>query len=94
MMIPELRQTSAYARAALTATLPALTAQQAATRLEVLLRRQHRIHDPDLPMRLKVILDESALRRLVGSPDIVPDQLDAPEHPRHTTPHHGQVLPL
>ncbi|MEU3491080.1 Scr1 family TA system antitoxin-like transcriptional regulator [Streptomyces massasporeus] len=42
----------------------------------MLLRRQHRIHDRDLPLRLKIILDESALRRLVGSPDITRNQLE------------------
>ncbi|MFE1943119.1 DUF5753 domain-containing protein [Streptomyces massasporeus] len=42
----------------------------------MLLRRQHRIHDRDLPLRLKIILDESALRRLVGSPDIMRNQLE------------------
>ncbi|MEU1916118.1 DUF5753 domain-containing protein [Streptomyces massasporeus] len=52
----------------------------------VLLRRQHRIHDRDLPLRLKIILDESALRRLVGSPDIMRNQLEHLNTPG-TQPH-------
>lgn len=93
MMIPELFQTPAYARAAFTAIFPALNAQQAATRLEVLLRRQRRIYDPDPALRLKVILDESALRRVVGSPNIMRGQLKH-LNTLNTEPHITvQVLP-
>jgi len=52
------------------------TTRQAATRLKVRLRRQHRIYNPDRPLRLWVVLDESALRRVVGSPDIMREQLE------------------
>ena len=40
------------------------------------LRRQHRIYDPADPLRLWVVLDESALRRVIGSPDIMREQLE------------------
>ncbi len=76
MMIPDLLQTPAYAHAVIGETIPLLTAEQAATRLKVRLRRQHRIYDPARPLRLWVILDESALRRVVGSPDIMGEQLE------------------
>ncbi|MGW6927544.1 helix-turn-helix domain-containing protein [Streptomyces sp. NPDC054950] len=76
MMIPDLLQTPAYAHAVIGETSPLLTAGQAATRLKVRLRRQHRIYDPARPLRLWVILDESALRRVVGSPDIMREQLE------------------
>ncbi|MEE1761072.1 helix-turn-helix domain-containing protein [Streptomyces sp. SP18BB07] len=76
MVIPDLLQTPAYAHAVIGETIPALTAQQAATRLKVRLRRQHRIYDPNGPLRLWVIVDESALRRVVGGPHIMREQLE------------------
>ncbi|MFF1681799.1 helix-turn-helix domain-containing protein [Streptomyces sp. NPDC058256] len=76
MVIPDLLQTPAYAHAVIAETIPLLTAEQAATRLKVRLRRQHRIYDPARPLRLWAIVDESALRRVVGSPDIMREQLE------------------
>ncbi|WP_330308637.1 MULTISPECIES: helix-turn-helix transcriptional regulator [unclassified Streptomyces] len=76
MAIPGLLQTPAYAHAVIEETIPQLTAEQAATRLKVRLRRQHRIYDPARPLRLWVVLDESALRRVVGSPAIMREQLE------------------
>lgn len=68
MVVPELLQTPAYAQAVIEETIPLPTAEQAATRLKVRLRRQHRIYDPTRPLHLDVVLDESALRRVIGSP--------------------------
>ncbi|MFJ1610623.1 helix-turn-helix domain-containing protein [Streptomyces sp. NPDC088253] len=76
MVIADLVQTPAYAHAVIGETIPQLTAEQAATRLKVQLRRQHRIYDPARPLRLWVVLDESALRRVVGSPDVMREQLE------------------
>ncbi|MFG3369663.1 helix-turn-helix domain-containing protein [Streptomyces sp. NPDC090032] len=76
VMIPDLLQTPAYAQAVIEETIPLLTAEQAAARLKVRLRKQHRIYDPAGPLRLSVIVDESALRRVVGSPDIMREQLE------------------
>ncbi|MEU0213193.1 helix-turn-helix domain-containing protein [Streptomyces canus] len=76
MAIPDLLQTPAYAHAVIGETIPVLTAEQAATRLKVRLRRQHRIYDPACPLRMWVIVDESALRRVVGGPDIMREQLE------------------
>jgi hypothetical protein len=42
----------------------------------VRLRRQHRIYDPARPLRLCGILDESTLRRVVGGPDTMREQLE------------------
>jgi transcriptional regulator with XRE-family HTH domain len=75
MAIPELLQTPAYAQAVIEETIPLPTTDQAATRLKVRLRRQHRIYDPTRPLRLQIILDESVLRRVVGGPDIMREQL-------------------
>ncbi|MDX3525010.1 helix-turn-helix transcriptional regulator [Streptomyces sp. ID05-39B] len=76
LWIPGLLQTPAYAHALIGRSIPRLTTQQAATRLSVRLRRQHRIYDPARPLRLWAVLDESALHRVVGSPEIMREQLE------------------
>jgi hypothetical protein len=76
MVVPDLLQTPAYAQAVIEETIPQPTAEQAATRLKVRLRRQHRIYEPACPLRLWVLLDESALHRVVGSPDVMREQLE------------------
>ncbi|WP_030723771.1 helix-turn-helix domain-containing protein [Streptomyces sp. NRRL F-2580] len=74
LVIPGLLQTPAYAAAVIAE--PQATPDEIATRLEVRLRRQHRFHHPARPLRLRVVLDESALRRVVGSPAIMREQLE------------------
>ncbi|MFE9468550.1 helix-turn-helix domain-containing protein [Streptomyces virginiae] len=76
MVIPDLLQTPAYAQAVIGETVPRLTAGQATARLKVRLRRQHRIYDPAGRLRLWVVLDESVLRRVVGSPAVMREQLE------------------
>jgi transcriptional regulator with XRE-family HTH domain len=76
MTIPDLLQTPAYAHTIIGQPIPQLTAEEAGTHLKVRLRRQHRIYHPARPLRLWVVLDESALRRIVGSPDIMREQLE------------------
>ncbi|MFF4299605.1 helix-turn-helix domain-containing protein [Streptomyces vinaceus] len=76
LLIPGLLQTPAYAAAVIEETIPLATEEQIAVRLEVRLRRQSRVHHPARPFRLWVVLDESALRRVVGSPEIMHAQLE------------------
>ncbi|MFF0191260.1 helix-turn-helix domain-containing protein [Streptomyces sp. NPDC005244] len=76
MGVPDLLQTPAYAHAVTGETIPRLTAEQVATRLKVLLRRQHRVYDPTHPLHLVVVLDESVLRRVVGNPEVMREQLE------------------
>ncbi|WP_329388478.1 helix-turn-helix domain-containing protein [Streptomyces sp. NBC_01351] len=93
LVIPGLLQSPAYAAAVIAETIPLATPEQAAARLELRLRRQHRAHHPARSFRLWVVLDESALRRVVGSPGIMREQL---EHLNYlsTQPHITvQVLP-
>ncbi|MEU2117982.1 helix-turn-helix transcriptional regulator [Streptomyces sp. NPDC016459] len=93
MVIPGLLQTPAYAAAVIEETIPLVTVGQAAARLKVRLRRQHRIYDPTPRLRLWVVLDESALRRVVGSREIMREQLEH-LHALSTEPHITvQVLP-
>ncbi|TXS48184.1 helix-turn-helix domain-containing protein [Streptomyces sp. t39] len=92
-VIPSLLQTPAYALAVIEETIPLLTAEQAGSRLKARLRSQHRIFDPTRPLRLWAVLDESALRRVVGSPDVMREQLEH-LHALGTEPHITvQVLP-
>ncbi|MGW6948337.1 helix-turn-helix domain-containing protein [Streptomyces xanthophaeus] len=76
LVIPGLLQTPAYAAAVIEETIPRSNREQAAVRLEVRLRRQSRVHHPARPVRLWVVTDESALRRTVGSPKIMREQLE------------------
>ncbi|WP_442805855.1 helix-turn-helix domain-containing protein [Streptomyces sp. NBC_01341] len=76
MVIPDLLQTPGYAQAVIEETIPLITVEQASNRLKVRLRRQHRIYDHADPLRLCVILDESTLRRVVGSPGLMREQLE------------------
>ncbi|MGW7194700.1 helix-turn-helix domain-containing protein [Streptomyces chryseus] len=93
LVIPALLQTPAYAHAVIGETIPHLTAEQAATRLKVRLRRQHRIYDPARPLRLWIVLDEPALRRAVGDADIMREQLEH-LHAMSAEPHITvQILP-
>ncbi|MFF4331154.1 helix-turn-helix domain-containing protein [Streptomyces sp. NPDC001591] len=93
LVIPGLLQTPAYARAVIEETIPLATPEQIAVRHEIRLRRQSRAHHPARPFRLWVVLDESALRRMVGSPQVMHEQLEYLNH-LGTQPHITvQVLP-
>ncbi|MFD3775794.1 helix-turn-helix domain-containing protein [Streptomyces sp. NPDC058612] len=76
LVIPGLLQTPAYAAAVIVETIPQATPEEIAVRREVRLRRQSRAHHPARAFRLWVVLDESALRRMVGSPQIMREQLE------------------
>ncbi|MEU8431900.1 helix-turn-helix transcriptional regulator [Streptomyces sp. NPDC029216] len=76
LVIPGLLQTPAYARAVIAGTIPHAVGDQAATRLEVRLRRQERLAAPENPLRLWAVLDEGALRRVVGSREVMREQLE------------------
>ncbi len=76
MVIPELLQTPAYARAVIAGTIPHATAEQIDTWVHVRLRRQWRVDELDRPLRLWVVQDESALRRVVGGSEVMREQLE------------------
>ncbi|CAM5351171.1 transcriptional regulator [Streptomyces avidinii] len=80
LVIPGLLQTPGYARAVIAGTAPHATAEQIATRLAVRLRRQDRLNAPGDPLRLRAVLDESVLRRVVGSREIMREQLEHLSH--------------
>ncbi|MFI2237096.1 helix-turn-helix domain-containing protein [Streptomyces chrestomyceticus] len=76
LLVPGLLQTSSYAEAVIPGTVPELTQEQLEKRIQVRMRRQDRVNHPDSPLRLWVVLDESALRRVVGSHLIMREQLE------------------
>ncbi|MEU1617575.1 helix-turn-helix transcriptional regulator [Streptomyces sp. NPDC005722] len=76
LVVPGLLQTRNYASAVIEGTLPEATPEQIEKRIEIRLRRQERVTDPDAPLRFWVVMDESALRRIVGSKDVMREQLE------------------
>jgi transcriptional regulator with XRE-family HTH domain len=76
LVVPGLLQTRRYAQAVIEGMLPESTPEQIERRIEIRLRRQDRISDPQSPLRFWVVVDESALRRMVGTRDIMREQLE------------------
>ncbi|RFC73788.1 helix-turn-helix transcriptional regulator [Streptomyces sp. AcE210] len=75
-VVPGLLQTRAYAETLITGALPETTTTDIDKRVQVRVRRQERIAAPDNPLRLWTVLDESALRRVVGSRAVMREQLE------------------
>ncbi|MET7518372.1 MULTISPECIES: helix-turn-helix domain-containing protein [unclassified Streptomyces] len=75
-VVPGLLQTRAYAETLITGALPETTPTDIDKRVQVRVRRQERIVAPDNPLRLWTVLDESALRRVVGSRAVMREQLE------------------
>ncbi|MFF1694662.1 helix-turn-helix domain-containing protein [Streptomyces sp. NPDC058257] len=75
-VVPGLLQTRAYAEALITGALPETTPTDIEKRVQVRVRRQERINAPENPLRLWTVLDESALRRVVGSRHLMREQLE------------------
>jgi transcriptional regulator with XRE-family HTH domain len=73
-VIPGLLQTEDYARCCVSATRPALTPQEIERAVALRMTRQE-ILDRDDPPRLWVIVEQSVMRRLVGSPETMGEQL-------------------
>ncbi|MET8011161.1 helix-turn-helix transcriptional regulator [Streptomyces sp. NPDC005271] len=93
-VLPGLLQTPEYAEAVISGALPEAPQEQIAQRVQVRLRRQERITDPLGPLRLWAVVDEAAMRREVGSPKIMTDQLEylvRMSHEPHVT---VQALPF
>jgi hypothetical protein len=74
LLIPGLLQTQEYAGAVLRAVRPKLAPNEAARRIEFRMLRQS-ILARNHPPRFSAVLDEAALRRPVGSPQVMSDQL-------------------
>lgn len=74
-VVPGLLQTRAYARTIMGGEASGLIEEDAAGRLDVRLRRQHLLEREPQPLVVHYVLDEAVLRRLVGGPDVMAEQL-------------------
>ncbi|WP_329622869.1 helix-turn-helix domain-containing protein [Streptomyces sp. NBC_01255] len=93
-IIPGLLQTHAYAEAVICGALPESTPAEIDKRVTVRTRRQERIRDEERPLRLWAVIDEGALHRIVGSRQVMVQQLEhliEQSHLPHVT---VQVIPF
>ncbi|MFF9687265.1 helix-turn-helix domain-containing protein [Streptomyces sp. NPDC014623] len=75
-VIPGLLQTRSYAEALINGALPEAPPSDIEKRVNVRARRQDRVNAPEHPLRLWAVIDESALRRLVGGRQVMLEQLE------------------
>jgi hypothetical protein len=75
-VVPGLLQTRQYAEALISGALPETAQAEIDKRVQVRLRRQERVSAGENPLRLWSVMDESALRRVVGGPELMRDQLE------------------
>ncbi|WP_042366146.1 helix-turn-helix domain-containing protein [Streptacidiphilus neutrinimicus] len=73
--VPGLVQTHAYARAVLQGGFPNDSEEELDRRVDLRLRRQGLLDGPDAPT-LWVVMEEAVLHRVVGSADVMRDQID------------------
>ncbi|MFI9009797.1 helix-turn-helix domain-containing protein [Actinosynnema sp. NPDC053489] len=74
LTVPGLLQSEAYTRALIRAVLPHAGPTEVDRRVELRQARQALLVEDD-PLRLHAVVDEAALRRLVGGPEVMADQL-------------------
>ncbi|MFJ8199976.1 helix-turn-helix domain-containing protein [Streptomyces sp. NPDC096152] len=75
-VVPGLLQTRQYAEALIAGALPETASADIEKRVQVRMRRQERISAAENPLRLWTVLDEAALRRVVGNRSLMRDQLE------------------
>ncbi|MDI3403420.1 helix-turn-helix domain-containing protein [Streptomyces cavernicola] len=93
-VVPGLLQTRAYAEALIAGALPETSTTDIEKRVQVRVRRQERINSGEAPLRLWAVLDEAALRRVVGDRQLMIQQLEhlvEMSHEPHVT---VQVMPF
>ncbi|GAA2962166.1 MULTISPECIES: helix-turn-helix domain-containing protein [Streptomyces] len=93
-VVPGLLQTRSYAEAVISGALPEAPPSDIEKRVNVRARRQDRVNSTEQPLRLWAVIDESALRRLVGGNQVMIEQLEhliEQSHLPHVT---VQVLPF
>lgn len=73
-VVPGLLQTADYARAVTRSTLDGLPPAQLDSLVEIRLARQSVLYAPT-PLRLSAVIDEAVLRRRVGGPEVMREQL-------------------
>ncbi|MFI6998832.1 helix-turn-helix domain-containing protein [Nocardia sp. NPDC050175] len=76
VLLPGLLQTDAYRRAMTRVHSPTMPTTEVERRIELFARRKARLTDADNPLTVEAILDECVLRRAIGGPAVMVDQLD------------------
>ncbi|MGW2204318.1 helix-turn-helix domain-containing protein [Streptomyces sp. NPDC001774] len=93
LIVPGLLQTREYAQAVIEGMWPEANPVDIDKRIQIRLKRQDRLSDPVNPLRFWAVIDEALLRRVVGNPTIMANQLthlaELSEKPHVTL----QVLP-
>lgn len=74
LFIPGLLQTPDYGRAMVRGVLPGATDREVDERVEARTERQKRLDEPD-PLELWAVIDEAAIRRVVGGAPVMAAQL-------------------
>ncbi|MER5976935.1 helix-turn-helix transcriptional regulator [Streptomyces sp. NPDC001857] len=75
-VVPGLLQTRQYAETLIAGALPETAPAEIDKRVQVRMRRQERISAEENPLRLWTVMDEAALRRVVGGRSLMRDQLE------------------
>jgi hypothetical protein len=74
-LVPGLLQTEDYARTLIEADNPGVDAEEISRRVHVRIARQPLVHRATSPLQLSVALNEGILRRPVGGPRVMSEQL-------------------
>jgi transcriptional regulator with XRE-family HTH domain len=91
--VPGLLQTEAYAQAVVERGLPSAPGREVQRRVELRMRRRELLHRPDAP-QLWAIVDESVLLRMLGSREVMREQLDYLEEMARRPHVTLQIVPL
>ncbi|MFB8277167.1 helix-turn-helix domain-containing protein [Nocardia colli] len=75
VLLPGLLQTDGYRREMIWLKSPTMPVAEVERRIEVFNRRKARLTDSVKPLWLDTIVDEAALRRAIGGPTVMADQL-------------------
>ncbi|MDF3147447.1 MULTISPECIES: helix-turn-helix transcriptional regulator [unclassified Streptomyces] len=91
--VPGLLQTEAYTRAVVERGLPSAPSREVERRVELRMRRRELLHRPGGP-QLWAIVDESVLLRMLGSREVMREQLDHLEEMARRPHVTLQIVPL
>ncbi|MFJ8230817.1 helix-turn-helix domain-containing protein [Streptomyces sp. NPDC094448] len=75
-VVPGLLQIRPYAEAVVAGAAPENSQAEIDKRVNVRMRRQGRVKDDGQPLRLWAVIDEAALRRVIGSRHVMQEQLE------------------
>ncbi|WP_063784369.1 helix-turn-helix domain-containing protein [Streptomyces sp. SBT349] len=93
-VVPDLLQTREYAGALLRMRFPSAQGEFVRRRVELLAARQRACFDRPHPLRLWAVIEEAALRRPVGSSDVMRDQIRHLEAVNARASSSIQIMPL